>query len=64
VNHLKAHLDPTVSDSQAAFSPGRIINDNVMIAHEIMHSLKVRKRVSKTYMAVKTDVSKEYDRAG
>jgi len=62
VTRLKAHLDSIVSDSQAAFIPGRIINDNVMIAHEIMHSLKVRKRVSKTYMAVKTDVSKAYDR--
>lgn len=32
-----------------------------MIAHEVMHSLKTRKRVSQTYMAVKTDVSKAYD---
>ena len=62
VNRLKSHLNSIVSDSQAAFIPGRIINDNVMIAHEVMHSLKVRKRVSKTYMAVKTDVSKAYDR--
>jgi len=62
VNRLKVHLNSIVSDSQAAFIPGRIINDNVMIADEVMHSLKVRKRVSKTYMAVKTDVSKAYDR--
>ena len=55
-------MNTIVSDSQAAFIPGRIINDNIMIAHEVMHSLKVRKRVSKTYMAVKTDVSKAYDR--
>jgi len=62
VNRLKVHLNSIVSDSQAAFIPGRIISDNVMIADEVMHSLKVRKRVSKTYMAVKTDVSKAYDR--
>ncbi|KAG7534112.1 Reverse transcriptase domain [Arabidopsis thaliana x Arabidopsis arenosa] len=62
VSRLKSHLDSIVSEAQAAFIPGRIINDNVMIAHEIMHSLKVRKRVSQTYMAVKTDVSKAYDR--
>lgn len=48
VNRLKQHLDHIVSDSQAAFIPGRQITDNVMIAHEIMHSLKVRKRVSQT----------------
>ena len=62
VTRLKAHLNTIVSDSQAVFIPGRIINDNFMIAHEIMHSLKVRKSVTKSYMAVKTDVSKAYDR--
>lgn len=62
VMRLKRHLNSIVSDSQAAFIPGRLITDNVMIAHEIMHSLKTRKRVSQTYMAVKTDVSKAYDR--
>lgn len=62
MTRLKSHLDSIVSDTQAAFIPGRVINDNVMIAHELMHSLKVRKRVSQTYMAVKTDVSKAYDR--
>jgi len=62
VERLKGHLDAIVSDSQAAFIPGRLVNDNVMIAHEMMHSLKTRKRVSQSYMAVKTDVSKAYDR--
>jgi len=62
VERLKRHLDAIVSDPQAAFIPGRLVNDNVMIAHEMMHSLKVRKRVSQSYMAVKTDVSKDYDR--
>lgn len=33
-----------------------------MVAHEVFHALKVHKRVSKSYMAVKTDISKAYDR--
>ena len=33
-----------------------------MIAHELMHSHKSRKRVSQTYMAVKTNITKAYDR--
>lgn len=62
VHRLKLSLDKIVSDSQAAFIPGRLINDNVLIAHELMHSLKSRKRVSQTYMAVKTNITKAYDR--
>ena len=62
VFRLKSSLDKIVSDSQAAFIPGRLINDNVIIAHELMHSLKSRKRVSHTYMVVKTDITKAYDR--
>lgn len=62
VNRLKLYLKDIVSDSQAAFIPGRVIHDNVLIAHELMHALKSRKRVSQTYMAIKTDITKAYDR--
>lgn len=36
--------------------------DNVIIAHEMLHSLKRRKHWAKSYMAVKTDICKAYDR--
>jgi len=62
LERLKNHLDAIVSDSQAAFISGRLVNDNVMIAHEMMHSLKSRKKVSQSSMAVKTEVSKAYDK--
>ena len=39
-----------------------MITDNNIIAHEIFHALKVRKRQSKSYMALKTDITKAYDR--
>lgn len=39
-----------------------MISDNIIVAHEIFHSLKVRKRQANSYMAVKTDITKAYDR--
>lgn len=38
-----------------------MISDNIMVAHELIHSLKSRKQVSQTYMVIKTDMSKAYD---
>lgn len=61
VQRLKSILSSIVSENQAAFIPGRHITDNVFIAYEILHSLRVRKRNANSYMAVKTDISKAYD---
>ncbi|WZY89335.1 hypothetical protein YC2023_046070 [Brassica napus] len=62
VNRLKNHLSNIVSENQNAFIPGRLISDNIVVAHEIFHSLKARKRQANSYMAVKTDITKAYDR--
>lgn len=62
VNWLKKHLSDIVSENQNAFIPGRLISDNIVVAHEVFHSLKSRKRQANSYMAVKTDITKAYDR--
>lgn len=59
---LQPLLHTLISPSQSAFVPGREISDNVLITHEVLHYLRqsvAKKRVS---MAVKTDMSKAYDR--
>lgn len=62
VGRLKQHLSSIISDNQATFIPGRNIMDNITIPHEMLHSLKARKRWAKSYMTIKTDISKVYDR--
>lgn len=62
VNRLKQHLGGVITDNQAAFVPGRMITDNIIIAHEVYYALKARKRQANSYMALKTDITKAYDR--
>lgn len=62
INRLKEHLSGIITENQTAFIPGRMISDNIIVAHEVFHSLKARKRQATSYMAVKTDITKAYDR--
>jgi len=55
-------LQDIISENQSAFVPKRAINDNVLITHEVLHYLKVSNAKQRCSMAVKTDMSKAYDR--
>lgn len=55
-------LRELVSETQSAFVPKRAISDNVLITHEILHYLKTSKASKQCSMAIKTDMSKAYDR--
>ncbi|XP_068329845.1 uncharacterized protein [Pyrus communis] len=61
-NRLKPILSEIISTTQGAFVKGRQIQDNIGIAHEMFHFLKLRKARSKFEMGVKLDMHKAYDR--
>lgn len=54
---LKECLGMIISESHAAFVPGRNITYNFLVAHELLHSLKSKKDVAEEYVAIKTVIS-------
>ena len=61
-NRLKNILSLFVSENQSAFTKGRFITDNVLVAFETMHHISQKKAGKVGEMALKLDMSKAYDR--
>ena len=47
---------------QNAFIPSRAISDNLLLAHKMIEFIRKKKRGRKTFLALKLDRNKAYDR--
>ena len=61
-NCLKNLLPHVVSESQSAFQTDKTTSDNILVAFEMLHHMKIKKRGNEEFMAMKLDMSKAYDR--
>lgn len=59
---LRQVLEDIIHPNQAAFIPHRSIRDNIMINHEVMHYMNLKKGKLGLLMAIKIDLAKAYDR--
>lgn len=59
---LKCVLPGVITETQAEFVEDRLIFDNILVAHELLHALNSNNKCSKEHIAIKTYLSKAFDR--
>ena len=61
-NRLKALLPLLISENQSAFTSDRLITENVLVAFELTHYLNHKTSGKDSFMTIKLDMSKAFDR--
>ncbi|KAK4254761.1 hypothetical protein QN277_010094 [Acacia crassicarpa] len=61
VARLKPLLPQVIAPNQCSFVPGRHSSDNIIVAQEVIHTMRSLKQ-RKGFLAIKIDLEKAYDR--
>ena len=61
-NRLKGVLPLIILESQSAFQLDKAISNNILVAFETLHHMKNQKSKKASFMALKLDMSKAFDR--
>ncbi|XP_074299575.1 uncharacterized protein LOC141630705 [Silene latifolia] len=61
-NRLARVMSSLTDEFQNAFVPGRLISENILLAHEAIHEITGHKSGKYGHFAFKADMSKAYDR--
>ncbi|KAL4339651.1 hypothetical protein GQ457_08G033250 [Hibiscus cannabinus] len=62
LNRMKPLLPGCISENQSAFLKGRLISDNILVAHELLHYICSSKNGPNKGAALKLDMEKAFDR--
>lgn len=62
INRFQKVLHLCINEAQSTFVPGFLISDNIIVAYEILHSMRNRSSGGLGSFVLKLDMSKAYDR--
>ena len=51
-----------IDESQSAFIQGKMIFDNIMVVHEIVHSMQKKRKGKTGCLVAKLDMAKAYEK--
>ena len=61
-NWIKRSLDKVIGLHQCSFIPSQHRSNNIIVVQEAIHVMKTKKERKKSFMAIKVDVKKAYDK--